>query len=106
MENKQRNQAPAQPCNFDDLENYNMRFSQNDSMNEIYEKINNLDIKEGNEKIMKPRDYQQKIFDKAKNQNSIIYVETGKGKTFISIMLMANHLGIDINCPSKSNKNK
>ena len=105
MENKQRNQAPAQPCNFDDLENYNMRFSQNDSMNEIYEKINNLDIKEGNEKIMKPRDYQQKIFDKAKNQNSIIYVETGKGKTFISIMLMANHLGIDINCPYKSNKN-
>ena len=105
MENKQRNQAPAQPCNFDDLENYNMRFSQNDSMNEIYEKINNLDIKEGNEKIMKPRDYQQKIFDKAKNQNSIIYVETGKGKTFISIMLMANHLGIDINCLYKSNKN-
>lgn len=105
MENKQRNQAPAQPCNFGVLENYNMRFSLNDSISEIYEKINNLDIKEGNEKILKPRDYQQKIFDKAKNQNSIIYVETGKGKTFISIMLMAHHLGIDINSPSKSNKN-
>ena len=46
---------------------------------------------------MKPYDYKQKIFDVAKDRNSIIYVETGKGKTFISIMLMAHLLGIDIN---------
>ena len=50
-------------------------------------------------------DYQKKIFEKAKNQNSIIYVETGKGKTFISIMLMAYHLGLDIEDPS-NNKQK
>ena len=104
MENRQPNQAPAEPCNFNILENNNMRFSQKDPINEIYENLNNLNIKEENEKVLKPRDYQQKIFDKAKNQNSIIYVETGKGKTFISIMLMANHLGIDINLPSYSNK--
>ena len=48
-------------------------------------------------KIWKPRDYQQQIYEKALLQNSIIYVETGKGKTFISIMLMAEYLGIDIN---------
>ena len=60
-------------------------------------------------KILKPRDYQQKIFEKAKNQNSIIYVETGRGKTFISIMLMADLLEIDLtknisNIPIKNNK--
>ena len=51
----------------------------------------------------KPRPYQQQIYEQALNQNSIIYAETGKGKTFISIMLMANHLGIDI---KKHEKNK
>ena len=44
--------------------------------------------------ILAPRDYQLKIYEKAKNQNSIIYLETGRGKTFISIMLMANLLNI------------
>ena len=54
-------------------------------------------------KIWHPRPYQQQIYEQALNQNSIIYAETGKGKTFISIMLMANHLGIDI---KKHEKNK
>ena len=46
--------------------------------------------------ILIPRPYQQKIYSKAKNQNSIIYLETGRGKTFISIMLMADLLGIKL----------
>ena len=41
----------------------------------------------------------------AKDRNSIIYVETGKGKTFISIMLMAHLLGIDINKERKTQIN-
>ena len=49
-----------------------------------------------NNKILFPRKYQLEIFEKAKNQNSIIYLETGRGKTFISIMLMANLLGIKL----------
>ena len=56
-----------------------------------------------NKKIWKPRPYQQKMHEEALNHNSIIFAETGKGKTFISIMLMANHLGIDI---KKYEKNK
>ena len=70
---------------------------------EDIEKVKNLsinDVPKNQNKILKPRDYQKKIFEKAKNQNSIIYVETGKGKTFISIMLMAHHLGINIEDPS------
>ena len=55
-------------------------------------------------KIWHPRPYQQQIYEKALNQNSIIYAETGKGKTFISIMLMANHLGIDIKMHEKNKK--
>ena len=46
--------------------------------------------------ILFPRDYQLQIFEKAKNKNSIIYLDTGKGKTFISIMLMSDLLGIKL----------
>ena len=53
-----------------------------------------------------PRPYQEKIFERAKNQNSIIYLETGRGKTFISIMLMADILGINLSSRIKSNTNK
>ena len=70
---------------------------------EDFEKVKNLsinDVPKNQKNILKPRDYQKKIFEKAKNQNSIIYVETGKGKTFISIMLMAHHLGINLEDPS------
>ena len=100
--------APCNSYNFDDIAKGNLDFSKNQiNNNEIIEKMEKLKLNEENNKvILKPRDYQQKIFDKAKNQNSIIYVETGKGKTFISIMLMANFLGIDINNPSSSNKKK
>ena len=110
MEKNNPNEC-APPCNsynFDDIAKGNLDFSKNQiNNNEIIEKMEKLNLNEENNKvILKPRDYQQKIFDKAKNQNSIIYVETGKGKTFISIMLMANFLGIDINNPSSSNKKK
>ena len=58
--------------------------------------------------ILIPRLYQQRIYSKAKNQNSIIYLETGRGKTFISIMLMADLLGIKLPVfekPNNINKN-
>ena len=98
---------PAAPCS-DSISNLN--FGNNDKNHEIeneknIQKSDNLINKEMAVKkhsILKPRDYQQKIFDKAKDKNSIIYVETGKGKTFISIMLMAYHLGIDLNNTSNS----
>ena len=47
-------------------------------------------------KTLIPRDYQLKIYNEAKDRNSIIFMETGKGKTFLSIMLMSRVLGIDI----------
>ena len=74
---------------------------------DLVEKIENLNININNNpkrKALKPRDYQLKIFEKAKGKNSIIYAETGKGKTFISIMLMADLLGIDINNIDKKPK--
>ena len=67
--------------------------------------MENLNISNNSKrKVLKPRPYQLKIFENAKEQNSIIYVETGKGKTFISIMLMAHLLGIDINNTDKKSK--
>ena len=72
---------------------------------DLVEKMENLNINNNpKRKALKPRDYQLKIYEKAKSQNSIIFVETGKGKTFISIMLMANLLGIDINNIDKKPK--
>jgi endoribonuclease Dicer len=79
----------------------------NDNINNIINGMNNLDIKKNSKrKILIPRKYQIEIFEKAKNQNSIIYVETGKGKTFISIMLMAHFLNIDITSEKKQKIDK
>ena len=67
---------------------------------------NNIIIEKPKKKKLIPRDYQKQIFEKAKDQNSIIFVETGKGKTFISIMLMAESLGININNEEKPKYDK
>ena len=78
----------------------------NNNINDVNKLINeaeNLSINSKPKKVkIIPRDYQIKIYEKAKNQNSIIYVETGKGKTFISIMIMADLLGINL----KNNEKK
>ena len=41
---------------------------------------------------MTPKVYQEKILNEIEDKNSIIYAETGRGKTFISIMLMTKIL--------------
>ena len=99
------------PPSFEEIEKDNQKFSKSDdnlkmlnNKNDLAKNIENLNLNESSKVILKPRDYQKKIFEKAKNQNSIIYVETGKGKTFISIMLMADFLGLDIENPSKNKK--
>ena len=112
MESSSSNESAAPK--FGEIENENLFFNYSNNLNNselIIEKMKDLNINKNNKKVvLKPRDYQQKIFDRAKNQNSIIYVETGKGKTFIAIMLMANYLGIDISIYSlnkqKIDKNK
>ena len=77
--------------------------------NNIIIKKNILNLEDNNSTKRKgliPRLYQEKIFEKAKNQNSIIYLETGRGKTFISIMLMADLLGIKLLNQEKQNISK
>ncbi len=50
-----------------------------------------------NYKINKPYAYQSKIFDQIQDEeNSIIFMETGKGKTLISVMLMGHLLDFDV----------
>ena len=79
--------------------------SSNNNIKDLIDKTENLSInKNSKKKKLIPRSYQKAIYEKAKNQNSIIYVETGKGKTFISIMLMGDLLGIDINNNNKKHK--
>lgn len=46
--------------------------------------------------IVEPRKYQWEIFEKIKDKNSIVFLETGKGKTFISIMLIKHLFKLDI----------
>lgn len=48
-------------------------------------------------KIDKPFDYQLEIFENIKNKNAIVFMETGKGKTFISIMLIKHLLELETN---------
>jgi endoribonuclease Dicer len=42
----------------------------------------------GEEEDFKPRPYQEKLLNLVKEQNSIIYLPTGSGKTFIAVMLI------------------
>ena len=88
----------------------NLNFDKKDenNMNYIEDKMENLNIEDepNRKKKMIPREYQKQIYEKAKEENSIIYVETGKGKTFISIMLMADLLGIDLQNEKKQNIDK
>ncbi|CAB4054972.1 DICER1 [Lepeophtheirus salmonis] len=42
---------------------------------------------------MEPRNYQLELFDIAKDQNSIVYLGTGSGKTFIAIMMIKEFYG-------------
>ena len=108
----EENKAAADTA-FDKIEscNYNLSNSEeeddeddNDNSNKYDKELNNENMNKKNKKIWNPRPYQLQIYNKALTQNSIIFVETGKGKTFISIMLMANHLGVTINDPDNNKK--
>lgn len=44
------------------------------------------------ETIQEIREYQKEIFENCKEKNSIIFLETGTGKTLISIMLIDYYL--------------
>lgn len=46
----------------------------------------------GRPKIQSIREYQDEIFVKSLNMNSIIYLETGTGKTLVSAMLIYYYL--------------
>ena len=48
----------------------------------------NDDDNEQKNLICTPRQYQKDIYNQIRNKNSIIFMETGKGKTLISIMLI------------------
>ena len=43
-------------------------------------------------KDIKPRDYQEQIFDTCKDKNSLVILPTGLGKTLIALMLAINRL--------------
>ena len=64
--------------NWDSINNsYNNEMDPQKELNEMKSKL-----------TKQPRQYQQLIFDKAKQSNSIIFLETGKGKTLISILVI------------------
>ncbi|KAM3141828.1 hypothetical protein pb186bvf_006150 [Paramecium bursaria] len=54
----------------------------------ILQECKKIELEIKNDEEIVYRDYQLDIFDKAKDQNSIIYLETGMGKTLIMIMVM------------------
>lgn len=44
------------------------------------------------QEVKQIRDYQQEIFEKCRDKNTIIYLDTGTGKTFIAMMLAYHYL--------------
>ena len=79
----------------------------NNSIKDLDGRINSLNIQSEkkidlNYKINKPYPYQLKIFEQIKDEeNSIIFLETGKGKTLISVMLIGHLLDFDVFDPNK-----
>jgi superfamily II DNA or RNA helicase len=89
---------------FEIDKNDNENEEESNNVNDLAGKIEKLNIEK--KKRFEPRDYQIKVFEEAKDKNSIIYMETGKGKTIVSIMLIAHFLGIDINNDQKQKFDK
>ena len=56
------------------------------------DKINRSNSFENEKNKFTERKYQLELFEKAKNQNSIVVLETGTGKTMIAIYLIYYHL--------------
>lgn len=47
------------------------------------------------EQDFKPRSYQEYLFEKTAEQNSILYLPTGTGKTYIAVLLV-KHMSNDL----------
>ena len=50
----------------------------------------------------KPKDYQLELLEKAKKRNTIIFLETGMGKTFIGVMLIKEIFGEPLEANAKN----
>lgn len=76
------------------------------SFNDELEKLNeNIDI-DINIKHFEPREYQLEVFNKIKDRNSVVFMETGKGKTIIAMMMIHYIFGYDYKIISGRTKNK
>lgn len=76
----------------DDDSSFNLM--DNDLFNEVYGE---------DQEVKQIREYQQEIFEKCRGKNSIIYLDTGTGKTFIAMMLAYHYLDLSrkMNKPQK-----
>ena len=52
--------------------------------------------------IAEPKPYQKEMLEKAKERNTIIFLETGMGKTYIGIMLIKEIFGEPLNANAKN----
>ncbi len=86
--------------NYNYMDDYSIISNPLASLNindETFENIISEHLQKHHLKIDKPYDYQIKIFKEIKDKNSIVFMETGKGKTFISIMLIRYLLDKELN---------
>ena len=81
--------ATSNESGIDQIDNILSQFSfaKNESTL-IYQKNQSQIEEEKNYLQVKPRPYQVEMYEQARGKNSIIYMETGKGKTLISIMII------------------
>ena len=52
--------------------------------------------------MSEPKSYQKELFEKAKEKNTIIFLETGMGKTYIAIMLIKEIFGEPLEANAKN----
>ncbi len=73
-----------------------------------FEELNIERLLDEDSQILKPRDYQMQILSQASKMNTIGFLDTGTGKTYIAILLMKQLFkeGLEINRLSKKGYGK
>lgn len=87
---------------LDTLSNRSFKILVGNIQNEISEK-EKKDKRVYTDLIMsEPKSYQKELFEKAKQKNTIIFLETGMGKTYIGIMLIKEIFGEPLEVNAKN----
>ena len=87
---------------LDTLSNRSFKILVENIQNEISENERKINREYTDIITAEPKQYQKEMLEKAKQKNTIIFLETGMGKTYIGIMLIKEIFGEPLNANAKN----